>query len=234
VLQPVGGDHGTGERQRRQQQFELWHLVALVGDLPLSQHHPGAGDRAQQVRRGAVAAAGATDHLAIHGHLRQPGPVTATAPRPLPLGLTLAGRFGRVTADAGTRRRRSAYPTRQPTGDRLLKRITVELAADSPQGGLVRGDIPSRVGMSPRPQQLERALARVSQPLPDRVERARPGQHTRRRHRQQPRQFVAHTSPISRVRHPGQRLVQATLFGATQLHRRCRRAKLANHLADQR
>jgi hypothetical protein len=45
---------------------------------------------------------------------------------------------------------------------------------------------PARTRIRPGTQPFQRALRRVGQPLTDRVERPRPGQHPRGRHRQHP------------------------------------------------
>jgi hypothetical protein len=45
---------------------------------------------------------------------------------------------------------------------------------------------------------------------------------------------VTHTSPISRVRHHRQRLMQTTPLGATQLHPRHALDQLTNQLVEQR
>jgi hypothetical protein len=170
VCSPSYGDHRAGQLQRRQQRLEVRHLVGLVPDLLLGQHHPGVGDRTQQVRRLAIAASGAADHLAIHRHLRQRRPAAAPPARALPGRLTRPRKLARPATPPGTGRRGSAHSPRQPATNRLLERIAVDAAADPPQRGLIRGHVQAGNRMPPRPQLLERALRGVGQPLPDRVE----------------------------------------------------------------
>ena len=131
-VKTVGADHGRPQLQRRQQRLEVWDLIGSAPDLLLGQHHPGVGDRTQQVWRRTIATPGAAYDLAVHGHLRQRWPVPGTASLPLTLRLTLSGRLGWLAATAGTGSRRPADPPAKPAAERLLERVAVDVAGQAP------------------------------------------------------------------------------------------------------
>lgn len=155
-VQRVRRHHGPGQVQGFQQRREPGDLIGLAVHAGLPEHRAGLLiDRRQQVRGLPVAAGvpGAAQGFAVHGHR----PPAAAGP-----------------SGCGSQ------PRAEPGPDCGVQRVRVQRFQDPADGCLVRLEpLGQRVIADPeRSQDLRR---RVRDPLADRRQRPRAGQHRRRR-----------------------------------------------------
>jgi hypothetical protein len=159
VCRGVGGDHRPGQVQGLQQRGEPGDLVGLAVHAGLGEHSAGllVGYR-QQVHSLPVGCGmtGAAHCLTVHGQRPPPAPVM---PGPLVSG---------------------SQPRAEPGPNCGVERIGVDCFQDPADSGLIRRPEPAGqrvIADSQRGQDLRR---RVRDPLADRGERPRPGEHRRR------------------------------------------------------
>lgn len=150
-MEGVEGDHGVGQVEAGEQRSEDGDLVGLGVDFALGGDQAGSGHRGEQVKLGAVGAAGAADGLAVHGQR-----ATRRGCR------VLAGTAGVAGGEPGA--------------DRRVEGVAVDALQDPAYGRFRRSDGAGRLAAGAA-ESGEHGCRGVGSPLRDRGQGLRAGQH---------------------------------------------------------